>query len=252
MPAAWLKVVPAAGAALAYGIAQGLDGSGFIAAFIAGATFGGLVGRDPREVNALVEEVGAVLNGVTFLIFGAVLLGPALGQLSWELVLYAVLSLTVVRMLPVAISMIGTGARVPTVAFMGWFGPRGLASIVFAVIVLEESRLPHEQTILLAVYLTVGLSVLLHGLTATPLADRYGRWYRAHPRGARPDGCARWSGDAARRSNGRRLGGLRDPFSRLPRRGVGRDSDWGASSVRAVAGPAATLAATRCKRGKNR
>ena len=74
----------------------------------------------------------------------------------------------------------------PTAGFMGWFGPRGLASIVFAVIVLEESQLPHEQTILLAVYLTVGLSVLLHGLTATPLADRYGRWYRAHPRGARP------------------------------------------------------------------
>jgi NhaP-type Na+/H+ or K+/H+ antiporter len=182
---AWLQVVPAAGAGLAYGIAIGLDGSGFIAAFVAGGVFGGLLRRDPAEVNRLAEEVGNVLNGVTFLIFGAVLLGPALGHLSWDLVLYAALSLTVVRMLPVAIAMLGTSARPITVAFMGWFGPRGLASIVFALILLEESNLPHEQTVLLAIYLTVGLSVLVHGITAAPLADRYGRWYDAHPRPAR-------------------------------------------------------------------
>jgi NhaP-type Na+/H+ or K+/H+ antiporter len=173
---AWLQVVPAAGAALAYGIAIGLHGSGFIAAFVAGGVFGGLLARDPAEVNRLAEEVGNVLNGVTFLIFGAVLLGPALAHLSWELVLYAVLSLTVVRMLPVAIAMLGTRTRPVTLAFMGWFGPRGLASIVFALILLEESNLPHEPTILLAIYLTVGLSVLAHGITAAPLADRYGRW----------------------------------------------------------------------------
>jgi sodium/hydrogen antiporter len=183
---AWLRVIPAAGAALAYGIATGLEGSGFIAAFIAGGVFGGLLGRDPAEENRLVDEVGSVLNGATFLIFGAILLGPALGDLSWDLLLYAVLSLTVVRMLPVAIAMLGTRARPATLAFMGWFGPRGLASIVFAVIVLEEARLPHEQTILLAIYLTVGLSVLLHGITAAPLAERYGRWYDAHPRATRP------------------------------------------------------------------
>ena len=176
----WLQVIPAAGAALAYGIAAGLGGSGFIAAFVAGAVFGGLLGRDPDAVNRLVDEVGDVLNGVTFLIFGAVLLGPALGELSWDLVLYAVLSLTVVRMLPVAVALLGTRARPATLAFVGWFGPRGLASIVFAVILIEESQLPHEHTILLAIYLTVGLSVLLHGLTAAPLANRYGRWHGAH------------------------------------------------------------------------
>jgi NhaP-type Na+/H+ or K+/H+ antiporter len=85
-------------------------------------------------------------------------------------------------MLPVAIAMLGTRARPPTIGFLGWFGPRGLASIVFAVIVLEGSQLPHEETILLAIYLTVGLSILLHGLTAAPLADRYGRWHESHPR----------------------------------------------------------------------
>ena len=91
------------------------------------------------------------------------------------------LSLTVVRMLPVALAMWGTGARPPTVAFLGWFGPRGLASIVFAVIVVEEAHLPHTGTIVVVTYVTVGLSVLLHGLTAAPLADRYARWYRSKP-----------------------------------------------------------------------
>jgi sodium/hydrogen antiporter len=183
---AWLQVIPAAGAGLAYGIAVGLDGSGFIATFVAGGVFGGVLGRDPAEVNRLVDEVGSVLNGVTFLIFGAILLGPALGHLSLDLALYALLSLTVVRMVPVAIATVGTRARPPTIGFLGWFGPRGLASIVFAVIVLEESQLPHEQIVLLAIYLTVGLSILLHGITAAPLADRYGRWYEAHPRETRP------------------------------------------------------------------
>ena len=80
-----------------------------------------------------------MLNGVTFVLFGAILLGPALGELSWELVLYAVLSLTLMRMVPVAIAMLGSHARLPTLGFLGWFGPRGLASIVFAVILIEES-----------------------------------------------------------------------------------------------------------------
>jgi sodium/hydrogen antiporter len=182
---AWLQVIPA-GAALAYGIASALDGSGFIAAFVAGGVFGGLLGRDPAGINRLVDELGGALDGATFLVFGAVLLGPALGHLSWDLALYAVASLTVVRMLPVAIAMLGTRARPATLAFMGWFGPRGLASIVFAVILVEESHLPHQQTILLAIYLTVGLSVLLHGITAAPLAERYGRWYQAHLAKRRP------------------------------------------------------------------
>jgi len=184
--AAWRQVVPAAGAALAYGTASELGGSGFIAAFVAGMTFRLAIRRDPGEVNALSEEVGNVLNGITFVLFGAILLGPALGELSWDLALYAVLSLTVVRMLPVAIAMLGSRARPPTVGFLGWFGPRGLASIVFAVIVIEESNLPNEHLIVLAIYVTVGLSVFAHGLTAAPLADRYARWFERHPRHAAP------------------------------------------------------------------
>jgi sodium/hydrogen antiporter len=183
---AWKQVIPGAGAALAYGTASALGGSGFIAAFVAGMTFRLAIGRDPGGINDLSEQVGNVLNGVTFVLFGAILLGPALGELSWSLALYAVLSLTVARMLPVAIAMLGTHARAPTLGFLGWFGPRGLASIVFAVIVLEESNLPHEHLIVLAIYLTVGLSVFAHGLTAAPLADRYARWYEQHPRDKAP------------------------------------------------------------------
>ena len=177
----WRQVIPAAGAGLAYGIADALGGSGFIAAFTAGVVFRQALGRDPDRLNQLTEEVGGVLNGVTFILFGAVLLGPALGDLSWRLALYAVLSLTLVRMLPVVIAMWGSHAQRPTLGFLGWFGPRGLASIVFAVIIVEESHLPHEHLIVLAIYLTVGLSVLAHGLTAAPLADRYARWYQSHP-----------------------------------------------------------------------
>ena len=179
---AWAQVIPPTGAALAYGIAVGLHGSGFIAAFVAGVVFRLVLGRDPERDNRLAEEAGDALNGVTFVLFGAVLLGPALSEVSWQVALYAVLSLTAVRMIPVALAMLGSRARPPTVGFLGWFGPRGLASIVFAVIVVEESRLPHEHLIELAIYVTVGLSVLAHGLTAAPLAARYASWYERHPR----------------------------------------------------------------------
>ena len=182
----WLQVIPAAGALLAYGTASGLGGSGFIAAFVAGLTFRLALGRDPEQINDFGEKVGNVLNGITFVLFGAILLGPALGELSWKLALYAVLSLTLIRMLPVAIAMLGLRARAPTLGFVGWFGPRGLASIVFAVIVVEESNLPHEKLIVLAIYLTVGLSVFAHGISAAPLADRYARWYERHPSGKAP------------------------------------------------------------------
>jgi NhaP-type Na+/H+ or K+/H+ antiporter len=183
---AWRQAIPAAGAALAYGIASGLHGSGFIAAFVAGMVFRLALNRDPEELNQFTEELGAVLNGVTFVCFGAILLSPTLSELTWQLALYALLSLTVVRMLPVVIAMAGSRARGPTMGFVGWFGPRGLASIVFAVIVVEESNLPHETLIVQAIYLTVGLSVLAHGLTAAPLADRYARWYEQHPREQAP------------------------------------------------------------------
>jgi sodium/hydrogen antiporter len=182
----WLQVVPVAAAGLAFGVADPIGGSGFIAAFVGGFVFGALRRRVGGEVAHLIEEVGEVLTAVTFIVFGAVLLGPVLGDVTWSIALYTVLSLTIVRMLPVAAAMIGTGARRPTVAFLGWFGPRGLASIVFAVLVIEEGGLPHDQLILVTIYVAIGLSILAHGLTAAPLANRYAARFESHPRDALP------------------------------------------------------------------
>ena len=178
---AWLQVVPLAGAALAFEVAEAIGGSGFIAAFVGGAVFGGLRNRRGGEVSYLLEEAGAVLGALTFVIFGAVLLGPALGDMTWQIAVYAVLSLTVIRMLPVAIAMAGSGARRPTVGFLGWFGPRGLASIVFALLVVEEGGLPQDDLLLTVTFVTVGLSVLAHGISAAPLANRYADWIEANP-----------------------------------------------------------------------
>jgi NhaP-type Na+/H+ or K+/H+ antiporter len=174
----WLRVVPAAAAALAFAAADAVGGSGFIAAFAAGLVFGSVVHRFGEKAGHVLEELGELLGAATFVIFGAVLLGPALGRSSWSVGLYAVSSLTVVRMLPVAIALLGTNARPPTTAFLGWFGPRGLASIVFAVLIVEENGvLPHESLVTTTVYVTIGLSVLVHGVSAAPLARRYGSWW---------------------------------------------------------------------------
>ncbi len=182
----WLQVVPLAAAALAYSLADEMGGSGFIGAFVGGMVFGGLRRRHGGEVGYLLEELGGVLSAVTFIVFGAVLLGPNLGDTTWAIVLYAVLSLTIVRMLPVAAALVGTGARRPTVAFLGWFGPRGLASIVFAVLIVEEGGLPHESLLVTTIVITIGVSIVAHGLTAAPLANRFAAWFDAHPKDARP------------------------------------------------------------------
>ena len=177
--APWLQIVPLAGALLAFGLAEAIGGSGFIAAFAGGMTFGGLRRRRGGDVSYLMEQAGAALAAVTFVVFGAILLGPAIRDHTWQVAVYAVLSLTLVRMVPVALAMIGTGARRPTVAFLGWFGPRGAASIVFALLLLEEGGLPNDELILTTVFFTVGLSVLAHGATAAPLAARYSDWLDA-------------------------------------------------------------------------
>jgi NhaP-type Na+/H+ or K+/H+ antiporter len=177
---AWSQILPVATAGLAYGLAAPLGGSGFIAAFVAGFAFGTLHRDTEGQTTYLLEQLGALANSVTFLVFGAVIAASVLAHLTWRAAVYGVLSLTVVRMLPVAISLFGTSARPRTVAFVGWFGPRGLASIVFTVIALEGGTLPHSSAITVAVVFTIVLSVYLHGLSAKPLTERYARWYRAH------------------------------------------------------------------------
>ncbi|WP_432936996.1 cation:proton antiporter [Kribbella sp. CA-253562] len=179
MTPTWQQITAIATPLLAYTTASAVGGSGFIAAFVAGITYGVVAGATAEPTTALAEQSGTLFNAVTFLLFGAVLLGPAIGKLDWRIALYVLLSLTVVRMLPVALAMTGTGLRTVTVGFLGWFGPRGLASIVFVLLLVEQTDLPERPLMLTVVTWTVALSVLAHGLTALPGADRYADWYTA-------------------------------------------------------------------------
>ena len=175
----WRQIVPLAVALLAYAIALTLGGSGFIAAFVGGMAFGRFSGARGSVVTLFTEEAGGFVAAITWIGFGALALTLAIPHITWQVVLYAALSLTLVRMVPVAIALAGRGIRRPTVAFIGWFGPRGLASIVFALLALERG-VPDSEVVLTTVVVTVALSVVLHGLTSAPLVAAYHRWYVAH------------------------------------------------------------------------
>jgi NhaP-type Na+/H+ or K+/H+ antiporter len=189
----WIQIVPVIAAVGAFSIADARGGSGFIAAFVGGAVFGRIEGSDADDA-AFSEELGGMLNGVTLIVFGAAVLGALWSQIGLVDVFYAGLSLTFVRMLPVAIGMLGSHARAPTVLFLGWFGPRGLASIVFGVVVVEAAGLPHTSELVIALTVTVALSVLAHGVSAAPLARRYAGWYArsAAPMESAPVPDQRW------------------------------------------------------------
>ncbi|WP_435200344.1 cation:proton antiporter domain-containing protein [Janibacter sp. GS2] len=162
-------------AALAYSAASLVEGNGFIAAFTAGIAFGHVARPHCAGVQEFAEEEGELLAAVTFIVFGAVLAGPLLGELSWRTALYAVLSLTVVRMVPVLLAMTGSRTLLETKLFFGWFGPRGLASILFAILVLEEVGGEVGATIFAVATWTVLLSVFAHGLTASTWAGGLAR-----------------------------------------------------------------------------
>jgi NhaP-type Na+/H+ or K+/H+ antiporter len=164
----------------AYGCAELAEGNGFVAAFVAGVAFGAAAREQSGGAYEFAEDEGVLLTLLTFLFFGAELAQPALGALTWRVGLYVIASLSFIRMVPVALSLIGLRLRMPTIAFLGWFGPRGLASIVFGLFVLEEADLPAIDDLLLVVTWTVMASVLLHGATAFHLSERYGDWFSAH------------------------------------------------------------------------
>ncbi len=161
-------------ALLAYASALAVGVNGFVAAFCAGLAFGATAGRRAPEELVFLDQVGGLVSLLVWLGFGAVAIPITVDQLDALIVLYAVLSLTVVRMLPVALAMVGAGLDRRTVLFVGWFGPRGLASLVFALLALETLG-PAADDAVAVVTVTVLLSVLAHGLTAAPLAARYSR-----------------------------------------------------------------------------
>ncbi len=164
----------------AFAAAEAVGGNGFVAAFLAGLAFGAAAREHCSGAYDFAEDEGQLLALLTFLFFGVALAGPALDELTPRIAVYAVLSLTVVRMVPVALVMLGAGLSLPTVGYLGWFGPRGLASILFALFVLEDADLPVADDLLLTVTWTVLGSVLLHGATSVPLAGRYADWWQAN------------------------------------------------------------------------
>ena len=164
----WRQLPVPALAVACFAVAQWLGGSGFIAAFAGGLLFGGLVKRHKHKLLLAAEGTGDTLALITWVVFGAAVVGQSVGSFSWEVVLYALLSLTLIRMLPVFLVLTGMRLQTSEKLFMGWFGPRGLASIVFAVIVLNE-HLPGGGTIAMTAVCTIILSVVAHGISANPL-----------------------------------------------------------------------------------
>ncbi len=160
-------------ALLAFAGAELVHGNGFIAAFVAGLALGNTMPESLRHgLYEFAEAEGQLLTLLVFLVFGATMV-PELAHLGWQPWVYGLLSLTLVRLVPVALSLIGAGVRKETVLFIGWFGPRGIASILFGLLVVSTSQLAEEELIFSTVVATVLMSVIAHGITAFPGTEWY-------------------------------------------------------------------------------
>ena len=165
-------------ALLAYAATVEAGGNGFVAAFLAGGAFGALMPSDDELTVGFTDDVGQVLSLIVWFLFGAVML-VGFRHARWTDVAFAVLALTVVRMGPVAVALLGAGLDRSTVAFIGWFGPRGLASVIFGLLAFDALPTGDGYRILAAMTVTVTLSVVAHGLSGSPLARRYGEHSRS-------------------------------------------------------------------------
>src|SRR3954453_2274153 len=172
-------------ALLSYAAAVAGHGNGFVAAFSAGIAFGRFAGAAGRKEVWYVEETAGLASLVVWALFGAVAVPIVADNIDWRIALYAAESLTALRMLPVALVLAGTGVGRRTALFIGWFGPRGLASVVFGLIAVEELG-PSADTAVATIATTVLLSVVVHGVTAGPLAARYAAAGMAEARGFEP------------------------------------------------------------------
>lgn len=181
----FLELASLALALLAFGAAELIGGNGFIAAFCAGLTVGNVSRAICDAINEFAEAEGQLLTLLVFLVFGAVVAPMVFDGLNLYVIGFSILSLTAVRMVPAAVSLIGTRLRVDTRLFVGWFGPRGVASIVFAMVLLAEIEVPGRQEIFVAAMATVMLSVFCHGLSAYPAAKWYAR--RTQPVADKPE-----------------------------------------------------------------
>ncbi len=168
-------------ALLSYAGAETVGGNGFISAFVAGAVFRHNLKTDCAFLFGFMETEGEFFMLATFFGVGLILIPQYLPFIDGMVILYAVLSLTVVRMIPISISLLGTGLLPPTHLFLGWFGPRGLASVVFSLLVLDEFEIASMDLIMAVVVTAVSLSIVAHGLSAVPFARAYGKMVAAMP-----------------------------------------------------------------------
>ncbi len=169
----WKQMTVVGLAVACFATAQSLHGSGYIAAFSGGLLFGYKFRETTHGLVFAAEGFGETLALITWLLFGVTVVGQSLEYFNWTMFIYALLSLTVIRMLPIYLSLSGTGEKSASKLFLGWFGPRGLASIVFATIVVNES-LPGSKFIAMVVIMTVFSSLIVHGVSANPLAQWIG------------------------------------------------------------------------------
>jgi len=173
----WRRIAVLTIAVACYVSAAALGGSGFIGAFVGGVLFGlASEARSPLD-NAFTGYLGTFFDAISFLLVGAMLLPLAIAVAGWREVLYAVLSLVVLRLGSVVLATLGSGAKRPTVALMGWFGPRGLATVVFTVMLIDEA-ITGGDTIASVAIICVVLSAFAHGVSAPPLVSAYSRWWQ--------------------------------------------------------------------------
>jgi len=168
----WKPMLMIALAVGCFTLAQGLHGSGFIACYTGGLLFGTLLHDEKIQFQKAAEGSGKIMSLLVWIIFGTVVISEFYMYISWEILLYSVLSLTVIRMIPVLLSLIKSGLSLHESLFTAWFGPRGLASIVFVIIVMGI-EIEHNDTFVLTAVCTVFLSVFAHGFTASPMANAF-------------------------------------------------------------------------------
>ena len=170
----WKQVTVVALAIGCFSVAQSLHGSGYIAAFAGGLLFGFKAKEATHRLVLAAEGTGETLALMTWMLFGAIVIGQSIQHFTWTMVVYALLSLTIIRILPIFLSLTGTGVSTSSKLFLGWFGPRGLASIVFAIIVINKG-VPGGKFVAMVVVLTVFFSLVAHGISANPLATLLGQ-----------------------------------------------------------------------------
>ena len=159
---------------LAYTTAEIVGGNGFIAAFGAGLALG-FAGTESTFscLQEFGEAEGQLLTLVTFLLFGAVMVAPSVASATWQVWTYALISLTVTRIVGVAIAFSGLKLQLDSILFIGWFGPRGIASIVYGLLIVEKQGLQGSELMFTTMAVTVLISVFAHGITAFPGAIWY-------------------------------------------------------------------------------